>query len=182
MHKPSLSLFFTAVFFWASTKELLVSCFPRVRGAYPSFRLAKTSEVPGAHKSHWLFVTLPYQLQTPSLSCQEVLPKDVNITQLPCTSSFPPVLVSVSQTIGWIWPTPFDSLSLLVLSRSFIYVPLTRRGCRTDLTGQPTARRCVLFLESNIHGFLSLSLPFHLSRSFLWSVAGVPLLKKITMT
>lgn len=151
--------FFTTVFFWAFTKELLVSCFPRARGAYPSFRPAKASEVPGAHKSHWLFVTLPYQLQTPSLSCQEALPKDVNITQLSCTSFFfLQFWPQCRQTTGWIWPTPFDSLSLLVLLRSFIYMPLTRRGCRTDLTGQPTARRCVLFLESNIHAFLSLCL------------------------
>lgn len=152
--------FFTAVFFLGFHQRTAGFLFSLSEGIYPSFRPAKASEVPGANKSHWLFVTLSYQLETLSLSCQEALPKDVNITQLPCTSFFfhPPMHSFGGNVAKPLAGSDRLHLILWVPSCSFIYVPLTRRGCRTNLTGQPTARRYVLFLEGNIHAFFSLSL------------------------
>lgn len=173
--------FFTAVFFWASTKELLVSCFPRARGAYPSFRPAKASEVPGAHKSHWLFVTLPYQLQTPSLSCQETLPKDVNITQLSCTSFFPPVMASVPPN-HWLNLTDSIWFSLSSSSLALVHLCAVNKERMQNRFDRAAYRTSLCAISGKQYSCFSLSLPFHLSRSFLWSVAGVPLLKKITMT
>lgn len=159
--------FFTAVFFWVSTKELLVSCFPRARGAYPSFRPAKASEVPGAHKSHWLFVTLPYQLQTPSLSCQEALPKDVNITQLSCTSFF-------SSSFGLNAAKPLaesDRLHLILSlsSSSLVLVHLcaVNKERMQNRFDRAAYRTSLCAISGKQYSCFSLSLPFHLSRSFL---------------
>lgn len=164
---PLFSLFFlTSCLFLGFHQRTAGFLFSQSEGSYPSFRPAKASEVPGAHKSHWLFVTLlpasNPKFKLPRSSCEGCKYHPVFLNVCFFFPRVPTGLVVVSphhrfNLINFIWI--FLSLSLLVHSHSFIYVPLTRRGCRTDLTGQPTARRYVLFLESNIHAFFfSLSL------------------------
>lgn len=122
-------------------------------GTYLSFRPAKAWEVPGGNKSHWLFATFH-------------VPAEIWHRMYTCTMHF---TISVFPNhrldpIDSIWYSLYipPHHPLFSLSLSLIYVLLTRRGCRTDLTGQPTARRRVLFLESNIHVFFSLSLSISL--------------------
>ncbi len=49
--------FFTTLFILGFHQRTAGFLFSQCEGIYPSFRPAKASEVPGAHKSHWLFVT-----------------------------------------------------------------------------------------------------------------------------
>lgn len=67
--------FFTTVFFLGFHQRTAGFLFSQCEGIYPSFRPAKASEVPGAHKSHWLFVT-PLPAWNPKIKLPSCSPKE----------------------------------------------------------------------------------------------------------